>query len=352
MRAIEIAVQAGRRRQSLRSGFIHYFPGFEGHADTIPIFENFCFAFALFRLKTTESVKEGKEIIEKLLSFQLEDGNFPVYLHEYPKAWDFKLGAKIGPILKQILVDFGHVLNSDYKDRLKNALNKIKNPGNLEYEKGKTYPIPYNKQLQLFLGKNELQDGGEPQPLPVEYILAENDGLHGRLLRDHIHQLYSALIYPIHTSLEVDAPYSWIEKCLYWKGKTVHSLFGLQEGETIFPLPEGVEVGRDDLFEILTYCDISSETSLTINGQRGMVFHFGDVIEIHTPFLTISLCFELVGGRGDFCGHISRANRPGQIANVGTHQYEAYDWQIGIRTLRREVTCIIKCTCGIKNKIY
>lgn len=125
MRAIDLAVQAGRKRQSPRTGFVHYYPGLEGLCDTIPVFENFCMAFALFRLKTTESVTEGKEIIERLLAFQTDDGNFPVYLHDFPKCWDFNLGAKIGPILIHILQDFGTVLNVVYKEKLENAIKKI-----------------------------------------------------------------------------------------------------------------------------------------------------------------------------------------------------------------------------------
>ncbi len=355
MRAIDLAVLAGRKRQSPRTGFVHYYPGLVGPCDTIPVFENFCFAFALFRLKTTDSVTEGKEIIERLLAFQTEDGNFPVYLHDFPKAWDFRLGSKIAPIMQHILCDFGTVLNHAFKEKLLFSLNKIpKQPLSnqdwfekiLSQEKGKEYPIPFNRQLQLFLG-DHVQERGEPQPIPIEYVLAEKDGLSGRLVLDHIHQLYSALLYPFTSSLEVDAPYSWHNNSLFWKGETIHSLYGLNVGETYFSLPEGVEIGRDDLFEILTYCDISPETKLTINGQIGMVFSLGDTIEIHTPAIQITLCFEQLSGTGDFCGHISRGNRPNQIANVGEHQFVAYDWQIGIRTLRRQGPCTIRCKVTI-----
>lgn len=358
MRAIDLAIQAGRKRQSPRTGFVHHYPNLEGPCDTIPLYENFCFAFALFRLKTTDGVNEGKEIIERLLAFQAEDGNFPVYLHDYPKCWDSRASLKIAPIFTHILRDFSTVLNSAYKEKLITALNKIPKHHKLtnepvtaqdwfehiiSQEKGGTYPIPYQSRLQFFLGKNEIQERGEPQPQPIEYVLAEKDGLRGRLLHDHIHQLYSALLYPFSTSIEVNEPYVWQKNRLLWTGSSLHSLYGINTHETLFSLPEGVEIGRDDLFEVLTYCDISPETNLTINGRKGMVFSLGDNVEIDTPAMRVTLCFELVEGRGDFCGHISRANRPGQIANHGTHQFEAYDWQIGIRTLRREGHCVIKC---------
>jgi hypothetical protein len=339
MRAIDLAVRAGRKRQSPRTGFVHYYPGFDGFTDTIPVYENFCFALALFRLKTAEGVNEGKEIIDRLLAFRV-DGNFPIYLHEYPKTWDFKLDQKIAPILRQILRDFSTVLNSSFKEKLSAGLEQIQ-----DQESG-TGPLLYNKQLQLVLSDHRVHEKGEPQPLPIEYLLGEKEGLKGRLIQDHIHQLYSITQSSLSIT-EIDQPYSWQKNRLYWKGETLHSLYGLNEGETLFHLPEGIEIGKDDIFEILTYCDISPETHLSINGQKGMVFCLGDMLRIHTPVLTIALQFELIEGIGDFCGHISRANRPDQIANQGVNQYEAYDWQIGLRTLRRNGACKIRCISKI-----
>lgn len=335
MRAIDLAVLAGRTRQSPRTGFVHYFPGFDGYTDTIPLYENFCFALALFRLKTAEGVTEGKEIIDRLLAFMV-DGNFPNYLHEYPKTWDFKLAQKVAPILKQILRDFSTVLNGSFKEKLTRVIEQIQS------KESDSAPILYNRQLQLVLSDDRAHERGEPQPLPIEYVLGEKEGLKGRLLKDHIHQLYS-VIHPSVSVTEIDQSYSWQKNRLYWKGETLHSLHGLNEGETLFNLPAGIDIGKDDIFEILTYCDISSETDLSINGQKGMVFYLGDTLNIHTPALTVAFQFELIEGSGDFCGHISRANRPSQIANQGVNQYSAYDWQIGLRTLRRNGACKIRC---------
>lgn len=361
MRLIDLSIAAGRKRQSPRTGLVHYFPGMEGHADTIPLYENFCMAFALFRLKTQEGVTEGKQLIERLLAFQAEDGNFPVYLHDYPKCWDYQLAAKIAPTLKNLLYDFGTVLNSSYKEKLVAAINKIHQKLKEETlfdqiisERGSCYPISYNRRLQTYLGKSEPQEKGEPQPLPIEYVLAEKDGFQSRLQKDHIHQLYAALLPSFSSSLEVDEMYTLQPEFsrLLWAGQTVHSLVfpnGIHLGDAfVFTLPAVVDIGRDDLFEVLAFCDISPETSLYINGEKSMVFHLGDTVEIRTPALKVALRFELISGSGDFCGHISYANRPGQIACHGSHQFDAYDYQIGVRTLRRQGPCTIHCKIEIK----
>jgi hypothetical protein len=386
----------------------------ENVTDTIPVFENFCFALALFRQKSSESVLEGKEIIERLLAFQTEEGNFPVFLHEYPKCWDFHLGLKIAPVIIHVLREFSSVLNFAYKEKLESALKKMVRPPKspsweLRYRaclgeelsfpspdtpqewfdsivsdqlvcKGRSYPIPYDCELRSFSGDHPAQEKGEPQPLPIEYVLAEKDGFDKRLLRDHPNQIYSALLYPFTSSKETALTFFQQNDPvrILWRGETLHSFeipkgiyrnnlknhnsepnsrspktdssgcLGVKSDECItFELPDELEIGRDDLFEVLTYCDISPETTLYVNDQKGMVFYLGDTVSIRTPHVHIHLRFEILKGEGEFCGHISRANRPSQIACHGSNQYEAYDWQIGLRTLRRKGSCTVGCFYSI-----
>lgn len=382
MKALELAIAAGRKRQSSRTGFIHYFPGDASLSDTIPIYENFCFALALFRQKTTESVLEGKSLVEKLLAFQLDNGNFPTYLHEFPIGWDFHLGLKIAPVLIHILDKFHTVLPSDYKDKLQTSLKKaIQKPQNSSWEhrylaclkkpcdppqgnsaqdwfekiisdqlsnQNSSYSIPYHPKLQTFLGPHLTQEQGEMQPTAIEYILAEPSGFNSRLRKDHIHQLHSALLFPFTSNQEEHPLPLWQSSPprILWKGEKIHSLYlpqGIWEkNRCIIELPENVEIGRDDLFEVSSFCNISSETSLSINKQKGTVFSFEDLVSIQTPDAKIDLRFSLLKGNGSFCGHITRANRPGQIGCKGANLYEAYDWHIGLRTLRRQGPCTIQ----------
>lgn len=111
--------------------------------------------------------------------------------------------------------------------------------------------------------------------------------------------------------------------------------------EMIYDLSEEMSTAKGDLFEVALFCDVSAETELFIENRKGSVFRLGEHPAIKTPELTIDLQFELIEGTGNFCGHIYRSNRSTQVACKGPLMYEAFDWQIGLRTLRRE-KCKIK----------
>jgi hypothetical protein len=67
----------------------------------------------------------------------------------------------------------------------------------------------------------------------------------------------------------------------------------------------------------------------------------GETLSIGSPSLQIDMQFELIEGAGDFLGHLSRGNRPGQVAGRGAKLYDAYDWRISLRTLRTQGPCKI-----------
>lgn len=120
-RASDLAVQFGRTCQSPRTGFIHLFLDQPG-GDTIPVYENFCFALGLIRQKTAEGVSEGKELLERLFAFQapestLWEGNFPVYLHDYPRSWNSLQPLRIAPLLQMLLKQFSSILNPEFKEK-------------------------------------------------------------------------------------------------------------------------------------------------------------------------------------------------------------------------------------------
>lgn len=387
LRALDLAVLAGRKRQSPRTGFIHYFAPDPEAIDTIPLYENFCFVLGLFRLKTGESVLEGKELLSRLLCFQTTEGNFPTFIHDFPRAWDPHLALKIAPVLIYLLCDFSPVLGSELKQKIEESLSRALHFSHLRkslppiwearlkacqgkashlpiltnaadwfewvvsaqiLDKKSSFPIPYNANMQLFLGDPTPQEKGEPEPASIEYVLAEPRGFSPRLVRDHPHQMYASLLFPFTSSLEtlqdfICQPVANGGGRIVWKGTSIHSWiipYGQWEmNRVVVQLPETVDLGRNDVFELASFVDVSSETSLFIEGKKGVVFQLGEKVSIRTPRFQIDLTFELVAGEGEFCGHISRSNRPGQIACRGSHLYEAFDWQIGLRTLRRNGPC-------------
>ena len=109
---------------------------------------------------------------------------------------------------------------------------------------------------------------------------------------------------------------------------------------------------KGDLVEVACFCDLSSETEITIDGKQGTLFWLGQVVSIRTPTMNISLRFDLAEGDGDFCGSISRSNRPSQTACKGASLHEAFDWKIALRTLRRNSDCqiVAKITCSTCEK--
>jgi hypothetical protein len=410
IKAIDLSLSACRLRQSPRTGFVHHFWGDGEFLDTIPLYENFCFATALYRQKTVESVSEGKELLEKLLAFQAPDGSFPIYLHEFPRCHDWMQGLKIAPFLIQLQRRFFTVLPPDLKKKIAIALEKIFHFSKdkclglwfFRYQmctegKGSFHPDPaqmsssdwtqwlisaqlgdfvsfpsaqlFHPALQAFIGSPhaDVQEKFEPRPTPLEWLLAEKEeSFSKRLLQDHPLQMHLAALWPLQdepqnhlSSLshaiawQADEPKGGNLFRILWGGSQLHSFVlphthtksSIQDGKTfIFDLPEEADQTHNDLFEIVFYCSISPEISLTINEGKGTVFFLKDQIEIRSPKLTISLRFELLSGSGDFRGHLFYANRPSQTK---AKNYEAYDWQIGLRTLRRSPKAQIRVSVDV-----
>jgi hypothetical protein len=416
-KSIDLCLAACRKRQSPRTGLIHYFNELEEYTDTIPLYENFCFAIALYRQKTVESVLEGKALLERLLAFQTLDGNFPIFLHEFPRCYDRMQGLKIAPLLLQLQRHFSSVLASELKQKLslavENILKSFSEPLQglwqqryemCKYNKssvepsirsaadwadwlvsaqlGGDPPLPFehlfHPELQVFFDPAffQIQERFEPRPHLIEWLLAESLGTFSpRLLRDHPLQMQLASLWPTAQLADKSGSEEFVlsenDRVAVWKtspdksadvlrffwGKdplnsfilsytvpTHICLIGKNQWEILFDLPEDADQTHNDLFEALFYCSLSPDIHLIINQRQGTVFSLGDQIQISSPTCRISLYFELLSGEGHFRGHISKANRPSQIK---TKSYETYDWQIGLRTLRRSPKASIRVVCSI-----
>lgn len=391
-RCVDLALDACRKRQSPRTGFVHYFPFDEGQTDVIPLYENFCFAAALYRQKTVEAALEGKELLERLLAFQTPEGNFPLYLHEFPRCKDRMQGLKIASILVQLQRHFSSVLPPSLKEGLRSCVEKIfshageRKNGLVELDPvhfsaadwaqwllssqlseaplAVNVPSPFHPKMQLFLLSEapQIQEGFEPKVQLLEWILAESSAAFSpRLLKDHPLQMQLAAIWKAPYFQERSQGFqenyaavlgSKVDLLrIFWSSEKLNSFVAPQPGygricqigenqwEILFDLPEDADQSHNDLFEALFYCNASSDVELSINDQKGMVFYLGDSVRIRTGGFELSLSAELVSGSGDFCGHLSLANRPSQIDKK---HYKTYDWQIGIRTLRRTARATLR----------
>jgi hypothetical protein len=388
MKTTELAYQAGKKRQSLRTGFIH---GSEIFSDTVSFYDNFCFVYALLAQRKTESILEAKTLLLRLLAFQSSEGNFPIQLHDYPRCYDPYLGLKIAPLLLRSLDAYGQVLGPDCRDKIDLALQQIFAfyadkllPPLWDYRRQiclRQFPGPivvpvedlwehwiseqfikiptcdfFFQTLGLVPALSKNQDHLEPVPHLIEWACASAAGeFASRLAKDHPTQVQLAalekveLLNPQLVSHFLAEPFK-----LYWNDGSLHTLILVAENiavnskSIVVELPSEVEFGREDLYEVAFFSDAAPEIRLQIDGLRGTVFELGQQVQIATPHFLIKLQFDLVSGEGNFCGQIVRSNRPEQIACVGLLQHETFDWKIGLRTLRRSSPCTIQITYSIE----
>lgn len=360
-----------RSCQSPRTGFVHLFDGVPG-GDVIPLFENFCFASALFREKTVEAVLEGKSLLERLFAFQTAEGNFPLFLHDYPRAWNRIQPLRIAPLLIFILREFKEVLGEEFQEKVRAALERM-----FAFVSPQSYDPLWERRAEALLGKESTipRRVHSSEDLREELITAELLGQSDDFARELIHPVLGVYTGPFlqeaqersePKSLSFSLPvkesaslrsfdlgewkirqtesdvvtfapslgFRWM-----WRGENrLHSLaiYGPQEIEEIengftalFVLPELLEIPRSDLYEVACFCNLSPETSVSVEGQKATVFSLGQTVSIQTPEKEIRLRFDLIDGEAKFLGHLYRGNRPGQTLK------EAYDWKISLRTISR-----------------
>ncbi len=120
---------------------------------------------------------------------------------------------------------------------------------------------------------------------------------------------------------------------LFTKGK----LETVSEGEFLIHLPE--EHLEEDALEIRCFLNIHEENKINI---KATTFRLGETVEIFSKDLKIELSFH--SDEGNYLGHISQANRP-HSKNVSI--FDAYDWQIALRTIRRPVSATLRANLKI-----
>ncbi|MES2345566.1 MAG: hypothetical protein V4494_06490 [Chlamydiota bacterium] len=376
---IDLALKAGKKRQSEQTGYVHhcYENASEEHC-TIPVFDNFCFCLALFKSRLSEHVLEGKELLKKLLKFQVGD-NFPVYLHEYPECRSLYLGSSIQFVLQIILLEFSHVLGSEIKSSLDISINALKTRDESSLRMPKTpaewgdalafsrVPVEealefWHKELHACIGPIQYFEKGEPAVTLFDLYMGQLFGSFSRrALIDHPIHLRAALLSP--PNLEKmgsnEQLYCYAGSSLFWGGRDkLHSLYchpkkAILEREVdhyLFHLQETIPEEGEDRHEIAFYATIDPSTILYVNGSRATTFQIGDLVELVSDTMRITFDFILVEGEGKFFGHIMQANRPAHRALLGENLHTAYDWQISLRTIVRSSLCKIGVRSNIRRR--
>lgn len=107
--------------------------------------------------------------------------------------------------------------------------------------------------------------------------------------------------------------------------------------------PESKEESR----EICFFLDLSPLHQIFIEETTATTFALGDKVTVKSRNLDFSLKFHLEEGQGRFIGHVMKGNRPNQTGLKGKNRYQAYDWQIFLRTITRQPTCRIRAELSL-----
>ncbi len=129
---IDLAITAGRALQSPQTRFIHHCYSLRDEQvdHTIPLYENFLFVLALLRIRFPSLTEEAKALLDPLLYFQNQlldeqKGNFPIYIHDYPKCKDRFLSIKLLPVFYWILLRHAGVLGEELRARTEQAAKEM-----------------------------------------------------------------------------------------------------------------------------------------------------------------------------------------------------------------------------------
>ncbi len=360
MKAVELALKAARKRQSEITRFVHHCTeNPEKSSETIPTYENFCFALALLRSRLAENVLEAKALLEKLLAFQVNQ-EFPVYLHEYPLCRYAGLKSKLAPVIFYILRDFHMVLGDKLRSQLQALqvpLETVESPKTPEdwaefliqaqitgQDKTPAFQF-WDRSCLSFIGPQR-QERGEPALTLYDLFLGEWGGQYAfRALQDHPTHLRACLIYPAEISLET-LPTQTVQHKFWGTGHPTHSVVLSTQG-SITEENQSVKIvlpekETQEEMEIAFYYNLHPDTQVTINHQKATSFQLGDTVQLISKGRHIELSFALESGEGQFWGHLYRANRPGQLCCKGLEKHEAFDGVIGLRTIKRDLLSSIK----------
>ena len=149
---------------------------------------------------------------------------------------------------------------------------------------------------------------------------------------------------------------------IYWGNeKHLHSLYldiagaecavdiGVSTVEWTLVLPPNTqgEAIECSLFLIAMLGIEDPSQQVLVNGLPATAFRLGDRIDLRLVGLACSLEIFLEEGEGKFFGHLLLANRPNQRKK--DLKYQAWDWQIALRTLERSRECTLKIAMHISN---
>jgi len=111
---------------------------------------------------------------------------------------------------------------------------------------------------------------------------------------------------------------------------------------TVWLAEDPDQIDREKSHEVRFFVDQHEGLDITVQGKKATTFNFREEVAIKSPGLTCTLSFELIEGDARMMGHIQPGNRPSQVDLKGENRFNAYDWEISLRTIRRYTPCQLK----------
>lgn len=369
---LEIGYEYARKHQSPQTGFLHF-------GDTIPLYDNLLFALLLMQTKTVENTLEGMKIVEKLMHFQTPSGFFPRHVHEYPTPAQINHQVEILDLLRRIaprfdISKFENAIQGS-KEELHPSKRHLFDPSEEwrpdsirswgEYLKAKdpTHLPKWNGTLMVCLEEAEQLEWEQSETLPTFidlYMSSLLEKIPHRLKKGSRAHLEAALLpYEFPAYEERGEDYSFVGSTLFvGKADDLYPLVIETDGTLerqddlyLITLKEEEHPGDQDRIECRIYFP-ARESTLFVNGTKQNTFTFQsessgveNTVTIQYPHGTVSIRCTLEEGVGDFMGHLSRFDRPGQNKEGG--KFISYDHCIAIRSLRRSKRGAISCQVSV-----
>jgi hypothetical protein len=399
----ELHLTAAASVKSAQTGFLHLCYEAPGCRETIPLLENFCHVLALFRSRLADSILEGKALLIKLLAFEV-DGNFPIYVHEYPQCKQRTLGLDVAPLLVTLTRDYRaclkeelprledlikrilskargahaeRLLSKAYEARL-NALLMPENPLALEPKTAEEWVQglissqlliePHRRDffckalqhwsasLCLYLGEQR-QRKGEPEVTLLDLWMGQHFRRYSqRALEAQGIHLRASLVDAMeatHADPSSAVYFLLPPQVLYWGDQDkVHSLsleMGKdQEGRIERRFQEKrrweweISLEHKDLEQDSLVCSVYVD--LDAFGCARVEGKRATLFQLgeDVEWGPFSLKVVLEEGKGRFVGHFLRGNRAAQKEKSPLHA--VYDGQIALRAIRREGPCKLRIT--------
>jgi|JI9StandDraft_1071089.scaffolds.fasta_scaffold28733_2 hypothetical protein len=236
--------------------------------------------------------------------------------------------------------------------------------------------IPWHSGTNQFAGPplHELFDGFAPRFTLLDYVVK------GTLPKDHPLLLRTSLLFPVEFScsfpeekegfvtLAKESFFVTVKKeyapgSLHSKGyHLLRLVFGdhilafqgtefttnanLTENqlEMVIDYPSWAKKDKHGDMELAWYINHKPAVDIFVFGKKATIFGLDQPLTITDGKHTFLLTFTKHKGEGKVCGHISRANRKAQISREVEENFEAFDWEIGLRTLDRSEDFSVKAT--------